>query len=152
PPVHPRPELEDPPSPQSTSATRKGHPFAPRTPVPLEKPDPEHSHRSGEHHRHTADDQTTSSPRHSLTLTKNHYRSLKRQQFETPAASPWAAVGVSAFDELLYQAILHQPDAGAGGWARLTDAAPAEKLIRPGGAGVRVVSSAGAWAGALGTW
>jgi DNA-binding NarL/FixJ family response regulator len=44
----------------------------------------------------------------------------------TPAASPWAAVGVSAFDELLYQAILHQPDAGAAGWARLTGASPAQ--------------------------
>lgn len=32
---------------------------------------------------------------------------------QTPAASPWAAVGVSAFDEVLYQAILNQPDAGA---------------------------------------
>ena len=44
---------------------------------------------------------------------------------ETPAASPWAAVGVSAFDELLYQAILSQPDAGAAGWALLTGASPA---------------------------
>ncbi|MFE3415381.1 response regulator transcription factor [Streptomyces mirabilis] len=44
---------------------------------------------------------------------------------ETPAASPWAAVGVSAFDELLYQAILNQPDAGAAGWALLTGASPA---------------------------
>ncbi|MFD4605770.1 helix-turn-helix transcriptional regulator [Streptomyces sp. NPDC058464] len=44
---------------------------------------------------------------------------------ETPAASSWAAVGVSAFDELLYQAILNQPDAGAGGWALLTGASPA---------------------------
>lgn len=42
-----------------------------------------------------------------------------------PAASPWAAVGVSAFDELLYQAILNQPDAGAAGWALLTGASPA---------------------------
>ncbi|MEV6594544.1 LuxR C-terminal-related transcriptional regulator [Streptomyces acidicola] len=40
----------------------------------------------------------------------------------TPAASPWAAVGVSAFDEQVYQAILHQPDAGAAGWAQLTGA------------------------------
>ncbi|MER5431350.1 LuxR C-terminal-related transcriptional regulator [Streptomyces sp. NPDC002588] len=40
----------------------------------------------------------------------------------TPAASPWAAVGVSAFEELVYQAILHQPDAGAAGWALLTGA------------------------------
>lgn len=31
---------------------------------------------------------------------------------QAPAASPWAAVGVSAFDELLYQAVLNQPDAG----------------------------------------
>ncbi|MFF4259736.1 LuxR C-terminal-related transcriptional regulator [Streptomyces sp. NPDC001663] len=44
---------------------------------------------------------------------------------ETPAASPWAAVGVSAFDERLYQAILNQPDAGAAGWALLTGASPA---------------------------
>jgi DNA-binding CsgD family transcriptional regulator len=44
---------------------------------------------------------------------------------ETPAASPWAAVGVSAFDEVLYQAILNQPDAGAAGWALLTGATPA---------------------------
>ncbi|WP_405965401.1 LuxR C-terminal-related transcriptional regulator [Streptomyces sp. NBC_00723] len=44
---------------------------------------------------------------------------------QTPAASPWAAVGVSAFDELLYQAILNQPDAGAAGWALLTGASPA---------------------------
>ncbi|WP_405557510.1 helix-turn-helix transcriptional regulator [Streptomyces canus] len=43
---------------------------------------------------------------------------------QTPAASPWAAVGVSAFDELLYQAILNQPDAGAAGWALLTGASP----------------------------
>ncbi|MET9035734.1 helix-turn-helix transcriptional regulator [Streptomyces mirabilis] len=43
---------------------------------------------------------------------------------ETPVASPWAAVGVSAFDELLYQAILNQPDAGAAGWALLTGASP----------------------------
>ncbi|QIY98840.1 LuxR C-terminal-related transcriptional regulator [Streptomyces sp. S1D4-11] len=42
----------------------------------------------------------------------------------TPAASPWAAVGVSAFDELLYQAILHQPDAGTAGWAVLTGTTP----------------------------
>jgi DNA-binding NarL/FixJ family response regulator len=41
---------------------------------------------------------------------------------QTPAASPWAAVGVSAFDELLYQAVLNQPDAGAAGWALLTGA------------------------------
>ncbi|MHB9856769.1 helix-turn-helix transcriptional regulator [Streptomyces sp. YIM S03343] len=40
----------------------------------------------------------------------------------TPAASPWAAVGVSVFEELVYQAILHQPDAGAAGWALLTGA------------------------------
>ncbi|MPY48635.1 helix-turn-helix transcriptional regulator [Streptomyces acidicola] len=38
----------------------------------------------------------------------------------TPAASPWAAVGVSSFDERVYQAVLHQPDAGAAGWAQLT--------------------------------
>ncbi|KPI31800.1 transcriptional regulator, LuxR family [Actinobacteria bacterium OV320] len=44
---------------------------------------------------------------------------------QTPAASPWAAVGVSAFDELLYQAVLNQPDAGAAGWALLTGASPA---------------------------
>ncbi|MEU6225153.1 LuxR C-terminal-related transcriptional regulator [Streptomyces sp. NPDC047042] len=44
---------------------------------------------------------------------------------QTPAASPWAAVGVSTFDELLYQAILNQPDAGAAGWALLTGASPA---------------------------
>ncbi|MFE3036356.1 LuxR C-terminal-related transcriptional regulator [Streptomyces canus] len=44
---------------------------------------------------------------------------------QTPAASPWAAVGVSAFDERLYQAILNQPDAGAAGWALLTGASPA---------------------------
>ncbi|MEE1758654.1 MULTISPECIES: helix-turn-helix transcriptional regulator [unclassified Streptomyces] len=47
---------------------------------------------------------------------------------QTPAASPWSAVGVSAFDELVYQAILHQPDAGAAGWALLTGATPA--LVR----------------------
>ncbi|WP_411089800.1 response regulator transcription factor [Streptomyces sp. 061-3] len=40
----------------------------------------------------------------------------------TPTANPWAAVGVSAFDEQLYQAILHQPDAGSAGWALLTGA------------------------------
>ncbi|WP_405620440.1 helix-turn-helix transcriptional regulator [Streptomyces sp. NBC_00076] len=44
---------------------------------------------------------------------------------QTPAASPWAAVGLSSFDELLYRAILHQPDAGAAGWALLTGASPA---------------------------
>ncbi|MFI6930821.1 response regulator transcription factor [Streptomyces sp. NPDC050287] len=44
---------------------------------------------------------------------------------QTPAASPWAAVGVSAFDELVYRAILHQPDAGPAGWALLTGASPA---------------------------
>src|SRR6478672_13483051 len=38
----------------------------------------------------------------------------------TRAASPWAAVGVSAFDERLYRAVLHQPDAGPAGWALLT--------------------------------
>jgi DNA-binding NarL/FixJ family response regulator len=43
----------------------------------------------------------------------------------TPAASPWSAVGVSAIDELVYHAILHQPDAGAAGWALLTGAPPA---------------------------
>ncbi|WP_217547204.1 response regulator transcription factor [Streptomyces sp. GbtcB6] len=45
---------------------------------------------------------------------------------QTPAASPWAAVGVSAFDEMVYRAILHQPDAGAAGWALLTRATPAQ--------------------------
>ncbi|MFJ9249577.1 helix-turn-helix transcriptional regulator [Streptomyces sp. NPDC101776] len=45
---------------------------------------------------------------------------------QTPAASPWAAVGVSAYDELVYGSILHQPDAGAGGWALLTGGTPAE--------------------------
>ncbi|WP_427919478.1 response regulator transcription factor [Streptomyces sp. cg40] len=45
---------------------------------------------------------------------------------QTPAASPWAAVGVSASDELVYQSILHQPDAGAVGWALLSGATPAE--------------------------
>ncbi|MGW0582184.1 helix-turn-helix transcriptional regulator [Streptomyces sp. NPDC002920] len=44
---------------------------------------------------------------------------------QAPAASPWSAVGVSAFDELVYQSILHQPDAGAAGWALLTGATPA---------------------------
>ncbi|WOX13211.1 helix-turn-helix transcriptional regulator [Streptomyces sp. N50] len=44
----------------------------------------------------------------------------------TPAASPWAAVGVSAIDEVVYRAILQQPDAGAGGWALLTGTTPAE--------------------------
>ncbi|MGW6405447.1 helix-turn-helix transcriptional regulator, partial [Streptomyces sp. NPDC055134] len=44
---------------------------------------------------------------------------------QTPAASPWAAVGVSAFDERLYQAILNQPDAGMTGWALLTGSSPA---------------------------
>ncbi|MET9789593.1 helix-turn-helix transcriptional regulator [Streptomyces canus] len=44
---------------------------------------------------------------------------------QTPAASPWAAVGVSTFDEAVYQAILHQPDAGPAGWALLTGASPA---------------------------
>ncbi|MGW0654063.1 response regulator transcription factor [Streptomyces umbrinus] len=43
-----------------------------------------------------------------------------------PAASPWAAVGVSAFQERVYQAILHQPDAGAAGWALLTGGSPAQ--------------------------
>ncbi|MEV0739576.1 LuxR C-terminal-related transcriptional regulator [Streptomyces sp. NPDC050549] len=45
---------------------------------------------------------------------------------QTPAASPWAAVGVSAFDERVYRSILHQPDAGADGWALLARATPAE--------------------------
>ncbi|WP_026179340.1 helix-turn-helix transcriptional regulator [Streptomyces hokutonensis] len=45
---------------------------------------------------------------------------------QAPAASPWAAVGVSAFEELVYRAILQQPDAGAGGWALLTGTTPAE--------------------------
>ncbi|MGX9884560.1 helix-turn-helix transcriptional regulator [Streptomyces sp. NPDC002276] len=45
---------------------------------------------------------------------------------QTPAASPWAAVGVSAIDEVVYRAILQQPDAGAGGWALLTGKTPAE--------------------------
>ncbi|MER7688007.1 helix-turn-helix transcriptional regulator [Streptomyces sp. NPDC097610] len=45
---------------------------------------------------------------------------------QTPAASPWAAVGVSGFEELVYQAILHQPDAGAAGWALLTGASPVQ--------------------------
>ncbi|MFE2417654.1 response regulator transcription factor [Streptomyces hokutonensis] len=45
---------------------------------------------------------------------------------QTPAASPWAAVGVSAFDERVYQSILHQPDAGADGWALMARATPAE--------------------------
>ncbi|MEU9186678.1 helix-turn-helix domain-containing protein [Streptomyces sp. NPDC048484] len=44
---------------------------------------------------------------------------------QTPAASPWAAVGVSVFDELVYQTILNQPDAGAAGWALLAGASPA---------------------------
>ncbi|MGY1496727.1 response regulator transcription factor [Streptomyces sp. QTS52] len=44
---------------------------------------------------------------------------------QTPAASPWSAVGVSASDELVYQSILHQPDAGAAGWALLTGTPPA---------------------------
>ncbi|MGI5458795.1 response regulator transcription factor [Streptomyces sp. CA-249302] len=44
---------------------------------------------------------------------------------QTPAASPWAVVGVSAFDELVYRSVLHQPDAGAAGWALLTGASPA---------------------------
>jgi len=35
----------------------------------------------------------------------------------TPAASPWAAAGVSVFDERVYQAILHQPGSGAAGRA-----------------------------------
>ncbi len=43
----------------------------------------------------------------------------------TPAASPWAAVWDAAFDEVLYQAILDQPDAGAAGWALLTGATAA---------------------------
>ncbi|WP_234048175.1 hypothetical protein [Streptomyces liliifuscus] len=43
---------------------------------------------------------------------------------QTPAASPWATVGVSAFDELVYQAILNQPDTGAAGWALLTGGPP----------------------------
>ncbi|WP_262062503.1 response regulator transcription factor [Streptomyces sp. STR69] len=45
---------------------------------------------------------------------------------QTPAASPWAAVGVSASDELVYRSILHQPDAGTVGWALLSGATPAE--------------------------
>ncbi|WP_416980393.1 helix-turn-helix transcriptional regulator [Streptomyces sp. T028] len=47
---------------------------------------------------------------------------------QTPAAGPWAAVGVSAFDELVYHAILHQPDAGAAGWALLTGAGSAAQV------------------------
>ncbi|MEI5521171.1 helix-turn-helix transcriptional regulator [Streptomyces brasiliscabiei] len=43
----------------------------------------------------------------------------------TPAPSPWATVGVSAFEEQVYQAILHQPDADTVGWALLTGASPA---------------------------
>jgi DNA-binding CsgD family transcriptional regulator len=35
-------------------------------------------------------------------------------------------VGVSAFDERVYQSILHQPDAGADGWALMARATPAE--------------------------
>ncbi|MFD4603546.1 LuxR family transcriptional regulator [Streptomyces sp. NPDC058464] len=35
-------------------------------------------------------------------------------------------MGVSAFDEVVYQSILHQPDAGAAGWALLTRATPAQ--------------------------
>ncbi|WP_406121072.1 response regulator transcription factor [Streptomyces sp. NBC_00989] len=45
---------------------------------------------------------------------------------QTPAASPWAAVGVADFEELVYRSILHQPDAGAVGWALLSGATPAE--------------------------
>lgn len=45
---------------------------------------------------------------------------------ETPAAppSPWAAAGVSDFDETLYHAILHQPDAGVTGWSELLRTSP----------------------------
>ncbi|MBL1116550.1 response regulator transcription factor [Streptomyces sp. 110] len=45
---------------------------------------------------------------------------------ETPATSPspWAAAGVSDFDEALYHAILHQPEAGITGWSRLLGASP----------------------------
>lgn len=42
---------------------------------------------------------------------------------EAPTASPRAAVGVSAFEELVHRALLHQPDAGAAGWTLLTGAA-----------------------------
>ncbi|MFJ8027073.1 helix-turn-helix domain-containing protein [Streptomyces sp. NPDC096311] len=45
---------------------------------------------------------------------------------QTPAASPWAAVGVSPMDELVYRTILHQPDAGAAGWALLTRTSPSQ--------------------------
>ncbi|MFD5387548.1 helix-turn-helix transcriptional regulator [Streptomyces sp. NPDC127074] len=46
---------------------------------------------------------------------------------ETPATSPspWAAAGVSNFDEALYHAILHQPEAGIAVWSRLIGASPA---------------------------
>ncbi|MEU1943079.1 helix-turn-helix transcriptional regulator [Streptomyces sp. NPDC020125] len=46
---------------------------------------------------------------------------------ETPATSPspWAAAGVSDFDEALYHAILHQPEAGIAVWSRLIGASPA---------------------------
>ncbi|MFI9588660.1 LuxR C-terminal-related transcriptional regulator [Streptomyces sp. NPDC052236] len=50
---------------------------------------------------------------------------LQHTARQTPAASPWAAVGVSALEEQVYQAVLHQPDAGAAGWALLTGASPA---------------------------
>ncbi|GAA1706902.1 helix-turn-helix domain-containing protein [Streptomyces yatensis] len=42
-----------------------------------------------------------------------------------PSPSPWAAAGVSDFDETLYHAILHQPDAGIAVWSRLIGASPA---------------------------
>ncbi|MDX3243336.1 hypothetical protein [Streptomyces sp. ME18-1-4] len=41
-------------------------------------------------------------------------------------ASPWAAVGVSAFDERVYRTILHQPDSSAADWALLSGASPAQ--------------------------
>ncbi|MGW3568107.1 helix-turn-helix transcriptional regulator [Streptomyces sp. NPDC000941] len=45
---------------------------------------------------------------------------------ETPATSPspWAAAGVSDFDETVYHAILHQPDAGVTTWSELVRASP----------------------------
>jgi DNA-binding CsgD family transcriptional regulator/Mn-dependent DtxR family transcriptional regulator len=45
-------------------------------------------------------------------------------RYETPATSPWAAVGVSHFDETVYQAILDQPDAGVAAWARSLSISP----------------------------
>ncbi|MEU6201069.1 helix-turn-helix transcriptional regulator [Streptomyces sp. NPDC047061] len=57
-------------------------------------------------------------------------------------------MGVSAFDEVVYQSILHQPDAGAAGWALLTRATPAQLREEPSRL-IEVASGEGAIAARL---